>query len=53
MKIKQVRNANVGQWENKTLFMIHYMGDFLGMHALRNGGCLWMPIKLLWLALVH
>lgn len=33
--------------------MIHYMGDFSGLHALQNVDSLWIPIKLLWLSFVN
>lgn len=46
MKIKPVWKANVGQWENETLFTIHHMGGFPGTRALPNVGCLWIPIRL-------
>lgn len=53
MKIKQVWNANAGQWEKKTLFMIHYVGDFSGKHMPQPVGYLWKAIKLLWLSFVN
>lgn len=53
MKIKQASHCNVGQWENKTLFTIRYMGDFSGVHTLQNVGGLWVPIRWVWLSIGH